>query len=131
VLAVGCPFCKSMLESTPGKGPDPLAIRDVAELLLEGVQRASKNMNPLSIQATLPLPADNPTFSPDESRTHGVDVQPISDTVGEVVLSTDSAPQTPAPPMQSANDERDIEIASITQAPDRRKPWTPKRKVDS
>jgi Fe-S oxidoreductase len=36
VLAVGCPFCKSMLESTPGKGPEALAVRDVAELLLEG-----------------------------------------------------------------------------------------------
>ncbi len=39
VLAVGCPFCKSMLESTPSKGTDAVAIRDVAELLWEGVQR--------------------------------------------------------------------------------------------
>ena len=39
VLAVGCPFCKSMLESTPGKGDDVLAVKDVAELLLEGVER--------------------------------------------------------------------------------------------
>ena len=39
VLAVGCPFCKSMLESTPGKGEAPIAVRDVAELLLEGVLR--------------------------------------------------------------------------------------------
>jgi Fe-S oxidoreductase len=39
VLAVGCPFCKSMLESTPGKGDSPIAVKDIAELLLEGVQR--------------------------------------------------------------------------------------------
>ncbi len=39
VLAVGCPFCKSMLESTPGKGGDSIAVKDVAELLLEGIQR--------------------------------------------------------------------------------------------
>ncbi len=40
VLAVGCPFCKSMLESTPGKQEgDGVAVKDVAELLLEGVQR--------------------------------------------------------------------------------------------
>ena len=39
VLAVGCPFCKSMLESTPGKAGDAIAVRDIAELLLEGVQR--------------------------------------------------------------------------------------------
>jgi Fe-S oxidoreductase len=40
VLAVACPFCKSMLESTPGKGTD-IAVKDVAELLLEGVERKS------------------------------------------------------------------------------------------
>ncbi len=39
MLAVGCPFCKCMLESTPGKGESPLAVKDVAELLWEGVQR--------------------------------------------------------------------------------------------
>jgi Fe-S oxidoreductase len=37
-LAVGCPFCKSMLGSTPSK-EDGISIKDVAELLLEGVQR--------------------------------------------------------------------------------------------
>jgi Fe-S oxidoreductase len=38
VLAVGCPFCKSMLESTPGKtAAETIAVKDVAELLLEGV----------------------------------------------------------------------------------------------
>jgi len=41
VLAVGCPFCKSMLQSTPAAGQDStIAIKDVAELLLEGVRRA-------------------------------------------------------------------------------------------
>ena len=39
VLAVGCPFCKSMLESTPGKGEGGIAVKDVAELMLESVQR--------------------------------------------------------------------------------------------
>jgi len=39
-LAVGCPFCKSMLSSTPGKSDaDGIAVKDIAELLLEGVQR--------------------------------------------------------------------------------------------
>jgi heterodisulfide reductase subunit B len=38
VLAVGCPFCKSMLESTPGRvDTDAIAVKDVAELLLERV----------------------------------------------------------------------------------------------
>jgi Fe-S oxidoreductase len=39
VLAVGCPFCKSMLGSTPLKGESEIVIKDVAELLLEGVRR--------------------------------------------------------------------------------------------
>jgi Fe-S oxidoreductase len=39
VLAVGCPFCKSMLESTPGKGEGGIAVKDVAELMLESVVR--------------------------------------------------------------------------------------------
>jgi Fe-S oxidoreductase len=39
VLAVGCPFCKSMLESTPSKAGDDIEIKDVAVLLLEGVER--------------------------------------------------------------------------------------------
>lgn len=39
-LAVACPFCKSMLGSTPGKSDtDGIAVRDVAELLLESVQK--------------------------------------------------------------------------------------------
>lgn len=39
-LAVGCPFCKSMLNSTPGKSDDDhIAVKDIAELLLEGVQK--------------------------------------------------------------------------------------------
>ena len=38
VLAVGCPFCKSMLGSTPGKGED-VVVKDVAELLWEGISR--------------------------------------------------------------------------------------------
>jgi Fe-S oxidoreductase len=40
VLAVGCPFCKSMLGSTPRRGEaEDIVIKDVAELLLEGVRR--------------------------------------------------------------------------------------------
>ncbi|MGA8938381.1 MAG: (Fe-S)-binding protein [Acidobacteriaceae bacterium] len=39
VLAVGCPFCKSMLESTPGRGESGVTVKDVAELLLESVLR--------------------------------------------------------------------------------------------
>jgi len=56
VLAVGCPFCKSMLGSTPSKtASEDIAIKDVAELLLEGVRRSkglisqiTENKSPIS-----------------------------------------------------------------------------------
>ena len=38
VLAVGCPFCKSMLQSSTPASTSPVAIKDIAELLLESVQ---------------------------------------------------------------------------------------------
>ena len=57
VLAVGCPFCKSMLDSTPGKDDAPILVRDVAELLLEGVQQRSRSLlAPLSVEETKPRP---------------------------------------------------------------------------
>ena len=51
VLAVGCPFCKSMLESTPGKGEaGGVAVKDVAELLLESVlRRAGESVGTVSV----------------------------------------------------------------------------------
>jgi Fe-S oxidoreductase len=49
ILAVGCPFCKSMLGSTPSKAAsEDIAIKDVAELLLEGVRKA-KGLTTLTI----------------------------------------------------------------------------------
>lgn len=42
VLAVGCPFCKSMMSSAPGHDENAqIAIKDIAELLLEGVLKSS------------------------------------------------------------------------------------------
>jgi Cysteine-rich domain len=55
VLAVGCPFCKSMLESTPGKGESSgIAVKDVAELLLESVlRRAGESVASRSVEAAV------------------------------------------------------------------------------
>jgi Fe-S oxidoreductase len=68
VLAVGCPFCKSMLSSTPSKGDsEEIAIKDVAELLLEGVRR-SKGLvtaaRPSEPAATTTAPATSEAPSP-------------------------------------------------------------------
>jgi hypothetical protein len=64
VLAVGCPFCKSMLESTPGKGENSgIVIKDVAELLLESVLRRAgesivqtSGVSPLAAQTDVAAP---------------------------------------------------------------------------
>ncbi|MHB1795189.1 MAG: heterodisulfide reductase-related iron-sulfur binding cluster [Acidobacteriaceae bacterium] len=58
-LAVGCPFCKSMLGSTPGKSDaDGIAIKDVAELLLEAVQ---KKMGVALVTASNEVQASQPS----------------------------------------------------------------------
>ncbi len=59
VLAVGCPFCKSMLGSTPSKAAsEDIAIKDVAELLLEGVRRSKGLTTPTHRHQTQLAPAD-------------------------------------------------------------------------
>ncbi len=62
VLAVGCPFCKSMLGSTPSKAArEDIAIKDVAELLLEGVRRAKGLTTPVSETKSVPAIEAIPT----------------------------------------------------------------------
>ena len=57
VLAVGCPFCKSMLGSTPSKADsEDIAIKDVAELLLEGVRRSKGLTTLIPQKETTPAP---------------------------------------------------------------------------
>ena len=46
VLAVGCPFCKSMLQSSTPASTSPVAIKDIAELLLESIQTATPALTP-------------------------------------------------------------------------------------
>ncbi len=100
VLAVGCPFCKSMLESTPGKGADPIAVRDVAELLLEGVQRRSgKPPAPSQIATPEPLPLAEPTARLAEP----------------ALVAPEQLPTSIPPPASSA-----------PEAPEARKKWAPK-----
>lgn len=62
VLAVGCPFCKSMLNSTPTmQAQDQIIVKDVAELLLESVQRASGEWT----EPTGPVPTASPLEQPE------------------------------------------------------------------
>ncbi|GGG98084.1 (Fe-S)-binding protein [Silvibacterium dinghuense] len=60
VLAVGCPFCKSMLSSAPG-GAETVVVKDIAELLLEAVEKGSGMIAavPAAVEdaAVVPAPA--------------------------------------------------------------------------
>ncbi len=99
VLAVGCPFCKSMLESTPGKGNAPIAVRDIAELLLEGVQKRN---------GKLPAPALAPT--PEDLSSPG----PAS----RIAQPPTAAPEPTPAPLPTAQ--------TATANPEVRKKWAPK-----
>jgi len=65
ILAVGCPFCKSMLGSTPGKAAsEDIAIKDIAELLLEGVRRSKRLTTPTPQIESAPAPlVASPVFA--------------------------------------------------------------------
>ena len=130
VLAVGCPFCKSMLDSTPGKDErDRIAIKDIAELLLEGVlKRASEKVSQTAgvspIEDALPAP-----------------VETVAD---DVVVSTrdelpTELPTLVSPPTQEVETPREsIQTSETTLSPppDRggdkgRKKWEPKRNTEN
>ena len=87
VLAVGCPFCKSMLGSTPTAGAsEHIAIKDVAELLLEGVRR-SKGL----------AAASSPAISAPAPQVERVMIAAATPILAEPVLSAATAPADEAP----------------------------------
>ena len=62
ILAVGCPFCKAMINSSPAKqNRDDIVVKDVAELLLEGVMRKSGD----DVVPTGPVPGATPLEQPE------------------------------------------------------------------
>ena len=100
-LAVGCPFCKNMLSGTPGKmDADGIVIKDVAELLLESVQRK------------MPVPPTAPRFgrelnevsdppfvvpAPDLSIPPAENSKPIGAPIVEALVSSNPDAVVPAP----------------------------------
>jgi Fe-S oxidoreductase len=115
VLAVGCPFCKSMLESTPGKGTDSIEIKDVAELLLAGVQKASDVIP----SATVMERTDEITSTTSQATTMEL-VENRGPDPNSVTIDT-SPPQIRADSVNSSQSE-----VQINQASSKRKKWTPK-----
>ncbi len=108
ILAVGCPFCKSMLGSTPSKAAsEDIAIKDVAELLLEGVRR-SKGLSTLTIDTKPTAPAETkPTPEP----IPPAKPEPQTITAPITPTQTTAAPTAPEP--------------TATPTPERKK-WQPK-----
>ena len=107
-LAVGCPFCKSMLASTPAAADATIQIKDVAELLWEGVQRG-KGLLPVESGVTaMPLPSIEPV------------VQKIAPAPVSSGLLESTVPEKQPDLLPSIADQ------SNAHAKTERKKWTPK-----
>ncbi len=114
VLAVGCPFCKSMLESTPGKGAEPVAVRDVAELLLEGVQRRTGTLlSPRTFVASGSEPALVESIL--EASVEPLQVDPVPALQEAPAIDVTQTVKTEVPPQSTSAGTR--------------KKWTPKGAV--
>jgi hypothetical protein len=104
VLAVGCPFCKSMLQSTPGRvEADAIAIKDVAELLLERVM-AKLGKVAAVVPVNLPRPTSASTSvlvesTPAEAEPANLSQRKIETPRAEPLPVPDAVPQaSPATP---------------------------------
>jgi hypothetical protein len=114
VLAVGCPFCKTMLSATSENAED-IEIRDVAELMLEGVLR--KSGTPATTEPVSVLPCNG--------------MQAITETTAQ--------PFPPHPqPVPFATSALAPEPVLVEPGPDAptpvlaaRKKWTPKHSAPS
>jgi len=146
ILAVGCPFCKSMLGGTPSKAAshsEDIAIKDVAELLLEGVRKTKGITSPIPQSQTPATPEAQqtpriPSSLVEATPTPVIEVQPVEAVSSTPPLPTPSVerkkwqPKSPAPtlsvekPAASTSPQTPIDEAPSTpQAPERKK-WQPK-----
>jgi Fe-S oxidoreductase len=147
VLAVGCPFCKSMLGSTPSKAEsEDIAIKDVAELLLEGVRKAKgiiaqpTETKPASVAEAKSVPTKSPDSVPiaaePESTTAGSSATPPSASSVErkkwqPKSSTPSAREIAAStPVAEVAQPEPAKSTEVPPAPERKK-WQPKAAVTS
>ena len=122
VLAVGCPFCKSMLESTPGKGAQPVAVKDIAELLLEGVERKLRRVSDGESQSK----AKQVLVERDLGAAVLV-LEPLLDTA--ITQTTDTLTATESAPPMLVEGDLPQASAIVSTPPVERKKWTPKQKA--
>jgi Fe-S oxidoreductase len=112
-LAVGCPFCKSMLGSTPGHNDgDDIVIQDVAELLLAGVRKKrGMGEEPLSPASDTARLAEAPV-APKESVSPAV--EPVPAPISPETVEPEVTPATVV-----------TEISAATAPKPERKKWNP------
>jgi len=118
VLAVGCPFCKSMLDSTAARGQqDAIAVKDVAELLLESVE---KKLGKVRAAAPVDLPTPQPTAT--------VAVAENVPEAAAVAPGTNAAEPASAPVERKKWQPKAAAAAPTPTEPQpvKRKAWTPK-----
>ena len=130
-LAVGCPFCKSMLGSTPSRdGEESIAIKDVAELLLEGVNRAKGISATAASPGATIAPSVPAVIAETISVTEPVIVadEPIAPTLAPEVTQVRKKwqPKQPVPEPQPAQaPQPEAALPAAAPAPEHRK-WQPK-----
>ena len=136
VLAVGCPFCKSMLDSTPAKETNPLIVKDVAELLLEGVQRKHGAPAP-QVPVLAPVAMEGQRSAPLEPAAQ---IAPVEAVITEAVPAA-AAPAEPVkrkawnpkvkpaaePDVASVAEPTSADVVPAPEEPVKRKAWAPKR----
>jgi Fe-S oxidoreductase len=113
VLAVGCPFCKSMLGSTPSQGAEEIKIRDVAELLFENILPSAPRDVPAEKTRETVLAATSPTTTAVPAVPQHAHCEDTSTVAASEVRAAESTNQDQANP-------------EVTPLPGRKK-WSPKR----
>ncbi|WP_291424699.1 heterodisulfide reductase-related iron-sulfur binding cluster [Deinococcus sp.] len=142
VVAVGCPFCKAMLNSTPEKQKrDDIVVKDVAELMLESVQRATGEWVPPAAAPAEPaapigggqaVPVPNAALPMERTGQ-----APAADAPADVVGTTSADVQNaqPGSPVANAGTQPEAQAAApssnpVDTAAPARKSWKPKASGD-
>lgn len=133
VVAVGCPFCKSMMNSTPEKQKrDDIVVRDVAEIMLESVQRASGEWTPPEAAPSPEVEVPNAALPMERSGQAPAADAPRDDVVGTTSADVENAqPGSPLPrpgtqPEPQAAAPSPAPSGEGTPVPASRKSWKPK-----
>jgi len=128
VLAVGCPFCKSMLNSTPSAGSAEIAVKDVAELLWEALQ-AAKGSSPESEMRALPQPVIEPTVNAPVAPVPAPEPMPPQAELEPAITAETTAPARKKwnpRAVESQAEAASPAVEPATPQPERKK-WNPKK----